>query len=150
MAIATITTAEVKEKANITVATYDTAIGNLISNMQKSIEYGLDPTYTGSTDADLLKLLKLGILEQIAGEAMCLKSRGWVPEDSVSVGGISVSPSGASTPADFKMGQELIACGEARLKPYRRRVDPVLNEESVQSTTADTDRRMTMDTMEEW
>ena len=147
--IPSVTTAEVKEKANITVSTWDTAIGNLILSIEPGLQYSIDTDYSETTDANLQKLLKLGILEQIAGETLCLKARGITPEDSVSVGGISVSP-GVSTHPDYKMGLELVARGEARLKPYRRRTDPELSEESVQSTTADTDRKMTMDTMEEW
>lgn len=146
-----VTKAEVKEKANITVSTYDTAIENLIALMQPGLQYAIDPTYSETSDTNLQKLLKEGILEQIAGETLCLKSRGWTQEDSVSVGGISVSPTGMTTHPDFKMGQELIARGEARLRPYRRRDDPELNEDNqVASTTADADRRMTMDTMEDW
>ncbi|HUV05495.1 MAG TPA: hypothetical protein VMX94_10360 [Armatimonadota bacterium] len=149
--IPSVTLAEVKERANITVSTYDTAITNLIVLMEPGLQYGVDPVYSETTDTSLQKLLKEGILEQIAGETLCLKARGWTPEDSVSVGGISVSPSGAATHPDFKLGQELIQRGAARLRPYRRRVDPDLSDDSeITSTTSSEDRKMTMDTMEDW
>jgi len=149
--IPSVTKTEVKERANITVATYDTAIDNLIAIMEPGLQYGIDPIYSESSDTGLQKILKEGILEQIAGETLCLKSRGWTPEDSVSVGGIGVQPGGASTHPDWKMGQELIARGEARLKPYRRRADPDLNDDNqITSTTETADRNMTMDTMEVW
>ena len=145
-----VTRAEVKEKANITVTTYDTAIDNLIALMQPGLQYAIDPTYSETSDTNLQKLLKLGILEQIAGETLCLKSRGWTAEDSVSVGGIGVTPQGGQSHPDFKLGQELTARGEARLRPYRR-IDPSPTDESdIQSTTSDTDRLMTRDTMEGW
>ena len=149
--IPSVTLTEVKERANITVGTYDTAINNLIALMQPGLQYAIDPVYSETTDANLQKLLKEGILEQIAGETLCLKARGWTPGDSVSVGGISVGPAGAATHPDFKMGQELIQRGEARLRPYRRRVDPGLSDDSeITSNTSSKDREMTMDTMEGW
>lgn len=149
--IPSVTKVEVKERANITESTYDTAIENLISLMEPGLQYAIDPTYSETSDTNLQKLLKEGILEQIAGETLCLKARGWTPEDAVSVGGISVDPAGMATHPDFKMGQELIARGEARLRPYRRREDPELSEANQVLTSADSDdRKMTMDTMEDW
>jgi len=149
--IPSVTVAEVKERANITVSTYDTAISNLIALMEPGLQYGIDPVYLETTDTSLQKLLKEGILEQIAGEALCLKARGWTPGDSVSVGGISIGPTGATLHPDFKMGQELIQRGESRLRPYRRRTDPDLNNDArIASSTSDKDREMTKDTMEGW
>ena len=142
----TITKAEVKRKCRISASdtTYDSDIDALISEMQPTIEYTIASGYYNDTgNTKLQALLKLGILEVLSGEFLQQLTREAGASESFNVGGVGIG-------AIPDHGAKLIAQGTARLRPFRKAIDGLSDEAEISSTTSDTDRIFTDDSMKVW
>lgn len=117
----TITTADVKRKAMVSVADYDSSIAALITEMQPALEYSVADTYLTDTNASLQATLKLGMLEMIAGEFLEQLRREAGATDQFSVAGIAVGEA-------VQTGVELVQQGATRLAPYLKAALPMMSE----------------------
>jgi len=109
-----ITTADVKRKAMIASGdtSYDTDIAALIAEMQPVIERDIYPTCLSDTaDTGLQALLKLGILEIIAGEFLEQLMRESGAGESFAAAGVTIGPA-------LRTGPDLVLQGKTRLIPY--------------------------------
>ena len=142
----TITKAEVKRKCMIPASEtgYDSDIDDLIDEMQPSIEYTIADTYLNDTgNANLQAVLKLGILEIISGEFTQQLYREAGASEEFKVGSVTMG-------ARREHGVKLIAQGTTRLRPFRKAIDGLSDEVGIASTTIDTDRTFTDDSMKVW
>ena len=145
MAIA-ITKAEIKRKCMIPAAdtSHDTDIDALIAEMQPSIEYTVGDEYLNdTTNAKLQAVLKLGILEIMGGEFLQQLYREEGASEVFSVGGMSIG----SRP---EHGSKLIKQGTERLSPYLKGVEAAPDSSGISSTTRDSDRTFTGESMKTW
>ncbi len=127
----TITTAEVKRKAMISVSDYDTSISALITEMQPALEYSIADSYLAATsDANLQATLKLGMLEIITGEFLEQLRREVGGAEQFGVAGLTVGLA-------VQTGVELIEQGATRLAPYLKSALPMMSENLPASTTSD-------------
>ncbi|MFQ3549972.1 MAG: hypothetical protein SNJ70_09515 [Armatimonadota bacterium] len=111
-----ISVSDVKRKAMIssTYAGYDTAISNLISEIQPVLEYSIHPNFLEDiSNSGLQATLRLGILEVITGEFIEQLKREFGKGDMVEIGGIKLGESTTN-------GLSLIEQGLFRLSPYTR------------------------------
>ncbi len=142
----TITRADVKRKCMIpsTDTAHDTDIDALIAEMQPSIQYTIADQYLNDTsNANLQAVLKLGIMEVISGECLQQLYREPGASEGISVGGVSISPR-------QEHGAKLIAQGKERLRPFLKATNVSADDAAITSTTSETDRTFTMDSMEVW
>lgn len=142
----TITRAEVKRKCMIPSSdtTYDSDIDALISEMQPSIEYTIADKYLNDTgNTKLQATLKLGILEILSGEFLQQLYREAGAAEEVRAGGMTIG-------ARREYGLQLVEQGAARLRPFRKALEGLSGETGVASTTRDTDRTFTDDSMKVW
>ena len=142
----TITKAEVKRKCMIPSAEtkYDSDIDALIAEMQPTIEYTIADEYLNNTgDTKLQAVLKLGILEVLSGEFLQQLCRESGASETLGVGGISIG-------AVPQHGTKLMEQGLLRLRPFRKAVDGLSDEASIISTTSESDRTFTGESMEDW
>ena len=109
-----ISTSDIKRKSMIAdaITTYDSSISSLITEMQPALEYLIDSAYLLDTsNSGLQAVLKLGILEILAGEFICQMIREEGKLESFSAGGIVIGESKLD-------GAGLILQGNQRLLPY--------------------------------
>lgn len=142
----TITRAEVKRKCMIPASetAYDSDIDALISEMQPSIEYTIADAYLNDTaNTRLQAVLKLGILEIMSGEFLRQLRREEGASESFKVGSITLG----SKP---EHGATLVEQGTARLRPFRKAIDGLSDEARITSSTIDSDRTFTDDSMRTW
>ncbi len=142
----TITREEVKRKCMIPSSdmTYDSDIDSLIGEMQPSIEFTIADKYLSDTgNAKLQATLKLGILEILSGEFLQQLYREAGAAEELRAGGISIG-------ARREYGVQLMGQGTARLRPFRKALDGLSAEAGMDSTTRDTDRTFTNDSMKVW
>lgn len=142
----TITKAEIKRKCMIPAAdtSHDTDIDALIAEMQPSIEYTIADEYLNDTgNAKLQAVLKLGTLEILSGEFLQQLYREEGASEVFSVGGMSIG----SRP---EHGSKLIQQGTMRLSPYQKEPAAPTLEGGISSTTRDTDRTFTGESMKTW
>jgi hypothetical protein len=109
-----VTVAQVKEKAGIAVATYDTAITNLINTWLPVLEHAIREEALNDASTGVQATLNLGACEAVTGEfqAQLLRTPG--SSDTFSFGWLEVGPNWASL--DDPYG--LKAQGLARLAPF--------------------------------
>lgn len=127
---------EVKRKAMIDSAdeTYDSAIEDLIDEMQPALEYSIADEYLDNTsDTNLQAALKLGMLEIITGEFIEQLRRQLGAAEEFSIAGVSIG-------AAQQRGVDLIQQGAARLAPFVKSVLPVTTDTASSSTTEDTEK----------
>lgn len=105
----TITRARVKEKCNISVATYDATIDNLIAEFSPVIEQTLQSSAVA--DAALTGTLDLGATEIVCGEllAQLRRQENALPPTAEACGCRSFDPTDPS---------RLVQRGWSRLRPY--------------------------------
>lgn len=105
----TITRARVKEKCNISVATYDATIDNLIAEFSPVIEQTLQTSAVA--DAELTGTLDLGATEIVCGEllAQLRRQENALPPTAEACGCRSFDPTDPS---------RLVQRGWSRLRPY--------------------------------
>ena len=142
----TITKAEVKRKCMIPSAEtgYDSDIDALIAEAQPSIEYTIADVYLNDTgNTKLQATLKLGILEMLSGEFLQQLGREETASQKIEVSSISIG-------APPEHGAKLMEQGRLRLLPFRKAIDGLSSEAAVSSTTTDTDRTFTDDSMKVW
>lgn len=142
----TITRADVKRKCMIASSdtTRDSDIDALIAEMQPSIQYTIADEYlAATTNVNLQAVLKLGITEIIGGECLQQINRQLGVSEQISVGGISVG-------ARQEHGAKLLAQGTARLRPFLKAINGAADEAAITSTTTNSDRAFTGDSMEVW
>ncbi|MCE5197348.1 MAG: hypothetical protein ABFD54_04980 [Armatimonadota bacterium] len=126
-----ITAAEVKRKAMVSVSDYDASIASLIAEMQPALEYSIADSYlSDTTNTNLQATLKLGILEMITGEFIEQLRREIGASEEFSAGGVSVS-------ASALRGVDIIQQGATRLAPYLKTSLPAESDAMPSSTTAD-------------
>ena len=126
-----ITTADVKRKAMISVTDYDTSIASLITEMQPALEYSIADSYlAATTNANLQATLKLGMLEMITGELLEQLKRELGSAEQFSVAGLVMGASPVT-------GVDLIQQGATRLAPYLKSALPMMSENLPVSTTVD-------------
>lgn len=88
-----ITQAEIKEKAGITVADYDAQITNLIDEWTPVIEFAIEDQFLADTgNVGLQATLNLGARELIAGEFLAQLLRSPGAADEVRLGSTVVKP----------------------------------------------------------
>ena len=117
-----ITLADVKRKAMIEPGStaHDTSITALISEMQPAIEHSIADCHLDDTaDSGLQAVLKLGILEIVAGEYIEQLRRQPGAAEEFSIAGVSIGASQAR-------GTNLVEQGAARLSPYLKAALPML------------------------
>ena len=115
-----VTTAKVKERAGISVSTYDTKIGTLITDWLAMLEYAIEPQYiidTGNTG--LQATLNLGALEMIAGEFLAQLTREPGGSEGLFFGWLEVRPAFRNLNDPFG----LKAQGALRLLPFLKHKD---------------------------
>jgi len=135
----TITTAEVKRKAMVTVSDYDASISALISETQPALEYSIADSYLAATsDTNLQATLKLGILEVITGEFLEQLRREVGAAEQFSVAGLAMGESP-------QRGVDLIQQGATRLAPYLKSALPMMSENLPASTTADAETEFSVE-----
>ena len=126
-----ITTADVKRKAMISVADYDTSIAALITEMQPALEYSIADSHLAATsNANLQATLKLGMLEMITGELLEQLRRELGSVEQFGVAGLTMGESPMR-------GVDLIQQGATRLAPYLKSALPMMSENLPASTTVD-------------
>ena len=109
-----ITAADIKRKVMIASAdtSHDSDISALISEMQPVIELEISAEYLADTsNAGLQALLKLGIIELIAGEFLEQLMRASGAGETFAAAGITIGPA-------LRTGPDLVAQGRNRLAPY--------------------------------
>ena len=132
----TITKADVKRKCMIATSdtTYDSAIDSLISEMQPSLEYGIEAAYLADTgNAGLQATLKLAILEIISGETLAQISREIGATEEFTISGMTLGQS-------KERGATLLQQGAERLAPYLKTAAAETSESQIMSTTEDAER----------
>jgi hypothetical protein len=135
----TITTADVKRKAMIDVATYDTSISSLITEMQAALEYSIADIYLNDTsNTNLQATLKLGMLEIITGEFIEQLRRESGATEQFAAGGVTIGASSIR-------GADLIQQGATRLTPYLKSVLPMMSENCPDSITIDDESIFSID-----
>ncbi|HET6452835.1 MAG TPA: hypothetical protein VFI02_00400 [Armatimonadota bacterium] len=142
----TITKTEIKRKCMIPAAetSRDDDIDALIAEMQPSIEYTIADTYLNDTsNAKLQAVLKLGMLEIMSGEFLQQLYREEGASEVFSVGSLSIG----SRP---EHGSKLIQQGQMRLSPYLKVDEAPADESGIASTTRDTERTFTGESMKTW
>lgn len=118
----TITVTDVKRKAMVSTFDYDSAISTLISEMLPALEYSIDKTFLlDASDANLQALLRLGMLEIIAGEFLEQLRREAGASEAFSVAGLSIGELS-------QKGTDLIQQGTARLEPFLKNRLPMMSE----------------------
>lgn len=130
-----ITKADVKRKCMIPASdvTYDTSIDNLIAEMQPAVEFTVDDSYLADTaNTGLQSAIKLGILEVISGEFLQQLAREMGSTEEFSIGGVTIGRIKEHGPA-------LIQQGAARLVPFLKSVQPIIEESTISSTTKNTE-----------
>lgn len=142
----TITKAEIKRKSMIPAAdtSHDSDIDALIAEMQPSIEYTLAAAYLNDTgNTKLQAVLKLGMLEIMSGEILQQLHREEGASEVFSVGSVSIG----SRP---EQGPKLIQQGQMRLSPYLKVDETPADDSGIASTTRDTERTFTGESMKTW
>jgi len=130
-----ITRADVKRKCMIPAAdvTYDTSIDSLIAEMQPAVEFTIDDSYLVDTaNTGLQAAIKLGILEVISGEFLQQLAREMGSTEEFSIAGITIGRIKEQGPA-------LIQQGAARLAPFLKSMQPLIEESAISSTTKTAD-----------
>ena len=110
-----ITTSDVKRKCAIPSADteYDSDIASLISEMQGALEETiLDAHLLNTSDTNLQKVLKLGILELVCAEMLDQINRREGETEEFKAGAVTIKARAAN-------GEQLRREGNARLAPYR-------------------------------
>jgi hypothetical protein len=141
----TILKADIKRKCRITSSdtSYDTDIDALIAETQPGIEYTISDKYINDTgNIKLQGILKLGMLEIISGEFLQQLARA-DGSGSISIGGISIG-------AAPDHGAALIIQGNTRLQPFRKAIDGMSGEASVQSSSSDRELQFGAENTEVW
>lgn len=114
------TTAKVKDKAGISVSTYDSKISSLITDWVAAIEFAIEPTYIADTgNSGLQATLNLGATELIAGEFLAQLAREPGGSDGLFFGWLELRPSYRDLADPFG----LKAQGSNRLEPYLKHKD---------------------------
>lgn len=112
-----VTTEDVKRKARIATAEFDSEIDALIDEMVPVIEYAIDPLHLNSEEPGMPKTLNLGALEVITGEFIASL---WREEGALvgfRLGWLQVSPPDERG-LDINDPSGLTAQGWDRLSPY--------------------------------
>jgi hypothetical protein len=115
--------AKVKEKAGISVSTFDTKVSNLISDWVAVIEYALDPAFLGDTgNTGLQATLNLGATELVAGEFLAQLAREPGGSESLVFGWVEVHPSFRDLTDPFGLKNQ----GALRLGPFLKDKDSLI------------------------
>lgn len=110
-----VTLAKVKEKAGISVSTYDTKVSNLITEWVPAVEYALDPAFLNDTgNTGLQATLNLGATELVAGEFLAQLAREPGGSESLAFGWVEVHPSFKDLTDPFGLKNQ----GALRLAPF--------------------------------
>ena len=122
MLILPITSADLKPLLALqdTDTAFDTELSGLLVTAQAAIEYTLDPAVLAAAagDSGLGALLKLGVVETLAGEFLRRQARGPGATDDFHLGPLSVSASRTDNQA--QLGERLVLLGMKRLEPFSR------------------------------
>lgn len=109
-----VTVAQVKEKAGISVSTYDTPITNLINTWLPVLEHAIREESLNDPSTGVQTTLNLGACEAITGEFQAQLLRAPGSSDTFSFGWLEVAPNWASLHDPYG----LKAQGVARLAPF--------------------------------
>ena len=118
-----VTLSKVKEKAGISVTTYDTKVTNLIADWIPVLEYAIDPAFLNDlANTGLQATLNLGATELVAGEFLSQLAREPGGSESLMFGWLEVQPSFKDLTDPFGLKRQ----GAVRIAPFVKDPDSLI------------------------